>query len=75
MEIEFPPIPKSKSKSKSKSKAKAKPKPKPKQKPVVKVTSVPADEDYEIENGLLGVRRDLFNKLATHRWNDDHDLH
>jgi hypothetical protein len=40
----------------------------------VKVISVPSEEDYEIENGLLGVRRDLFNKLATHRWSDDDDL-
>jgi hypothetical protein len=36
---------------------------------------VPADRDYEIENGLLGVKKDLFNKLVTHRWSDDHDLH
>jgi hypothetical protein len=67
IEIKFPSIPKSKSKSKSKAKAKPK--------PVVKVVTVPADRDYEIENGLLGVKRDLFNKLATLLWSDDHDLH
>jgi hypothetical protein len=72
IEIEFPPIHKSKSKSKTKAKAKTKPK------PVVNVNPaqiiVPADEDYEIENGLLAVNRDLFNKLATHRWSHDDDL-
>jgi hypothetical protein len=31
-------------------------------------------DDYEIENGLLGVNRDLFNKLAMYRWNHDDDL-
>jgi hypothetical protein len=31
-------------------------------------------DDYEIPNGLLGVRRDLFNKLAAHRWGQDEDL-
>jgi hypothetical protein len=74
-EIEFPPILKFKSESKVKSKAKAKAKPKP----VVSVNPaqiiVPTDRDYEIENGLLGVKRDLFNKLATHRCSDNHDLH
>jgi hypothetical protein len=37
--------------------------------------TVLADGDYEIDNGLLGVKRDLFNKLGTHRCSDDHDLH
>jgi hypothetical protein len=32
------------------------------------------NNQYEIPNGLLGVNRDLFNKLGTHRWADDHDL-
>jgi hypothetical protein len=41
----------------------------------VNVITVPSDGDYEIENGLLGVKRNLFNKLLTHRWSDDHDLH
>jgi hypothetical protein len=36
--------------------------------------AVPQDQGYEIDNGLLGVKRDLFNKLATHRWADDRDL-
>jgi hypothetical protein len=36
--------------------------------------TVPDDGDYEIDNGLLGVKRDLFNKLATHRWSHDYDL-
>jgi hypothetical protein len=31
-------------------------------------------EEYEVPNGLLGVKRDLFNKLATHRWAYDRDL-
>jgi hypothetical protein len=35
---------------------------------------VPADGDYEIDNGLLGVKRDLFKKLGTHRWSHDRDL-
>jgi hypothetical protein len=35
---------------------------------------VPQHQGYEIPNGLLGVRRDLFNKLATHRLADDRDL-
>jgi hypothetical protein len=43
-------------------------------KPVVKVISVLPDEGYEIDNGLLGVKRDLFNKLTTHRWSDDNNL-
>jgi hypothetical protein len=37
---------------------------------------VPNDDNdpYEIDNGLLGVNRDLFNKLGTHRWANDDDL-
>jgi hypothetical protein len=35
---------------------------------------VPQDQGYEIQNGLLGVKRDLFNKLAGHRLADDRDL-
>jgi hypothetical protein len=35
---------------------------------------VPQGQGYEIPNGLLGVRRDFFNKLGTHRLADDHDL-
>jgi hypothetical protein len=42
----------------------------------VNVNPVPirVDEDFEIHNGLLGVRRVLFNKLAGHRWSEDEDL-
>jgi hypothetical protein len=42
----------------------------------VNVNPVPirVREDFEIPNGLLGVRRDLFNKLGTHRWTQDDDL-
>jgi hypothetical protein len=29
---------------------------------------------YQKPNGLLGVNRDTFNKLGTHRWADDRDL-
>jgi hypothetical protein len=36
--------------------------------------TVPADGDYEIDNGLLGIKRDLFNKLGTHRWSQYRDL-
>jgi hypothetical protein len=32
------------------------------------------DDQYEIPTGLLGVNRDIFNKLGTHRWADDRDL-
>jgi hypothetical protein len=32
------------------------------------------NDQYEIPNGLIGVNRDLFNKLGTHRWADDRDL-
>jgi hypothetical protein len=32
------------------------------------------NDDYEIPNGLLGVKKDIFNKLATHRLVDDHHL-
>jgi hypothetical protein len=32
------------------------------------------NDQYEIPNGLLGVRRDLFNKLGTRRWAQDDDL-
>jgi hypothetical protein len=35
---------------------------------------VPQGQGYEIPNGLLGVKRDLFNKLATNRLADDRDL-
>jgi hypothetical protein len=35
---------------------------------------VPQGQGYEIPNGLLGVRKDLFNKLATNRLADDRDL-
>jgi hypothetical protein len=35
---------------------------------------VPQGQGYEISNRLLGVKRDLFNKLATHRLADDRDL-
>jgi hypothetical protein len=75
IKLEFQPLP-SKSKSRSKSKVKTKP---------VNVNPLPivninppvpirVHEDYEIPNGLLGVRRDLFNKLAAHRWAQDEDL-
>jgi hypothetical protein len=70
IELEFQPLPK----SKSKAKAKAKPKPKPVVNENPTSITLPADGDYEIDNGLLGVKRDLFNKLGTHRWSDDHDL-
>jgi hypothetical protein len=82
IELEFQPLPESISISKSisKSKAKAKPKRKPvinlNPRPIVNVNPVPIRvyEDFEIPNGLLGVRRDLFNKLAAHRWALDYDL-
>jgi hypothetical protein len=76
IELEFQPFPKFISKSKSKSKAKDPNKPKPKPKPVVNVNPAPirVHEDLEIPNGLLGVRRNLFNKLAAHSWNQDDDL-
>jgi hypothetical protein len=88
IELEFQPLPKSisisiskpKSKSNSKSKSKSKPKPKPvavvNPVPIVNVNLVPirVHEDFEIPNELLGVRRDLFNKLVGHHWNDDDDL-
>jgi hypothetical protein len=32
------------------------------------------NDQYEISNELLGVRRDLFNKLGTRRWPQDDDL-
>jgi hypothetical protein len=37
---------------------------------------VPNDinDPYEIPNGLLGVNRDIFNKLGTHRWVHNNDL-
>jgi hypothetical protein len=74
IELEFQPLPKSISISKSKSKAKPKPK------PVVNVNLTPIvvrneiNDQYEIPNGLLGVNRDTFNKLAAHRWVQDDDL-
>jgi hypothetical protein len=40
----------------------------------VKVISVPVDGGYKIDNGLLGVKRDLLNKLGTRRWSQDDDL-
>jgi hypothetical protein len=38
--------------------------------------TVPNDinDPYKIPNGLLGVKRDIFNKLGTHRWAHDDDL-
>jgi hypothetical protein len=36
--------------------------------------TVPQDEGYEIPNGLLGVKRDTFNKIGTHRFADGRDL-
>jgi hypothetical protein len=38
--------------------------------------TVPNDDNdpYEIPNGLLGVNRDIFNKLGKHCWAHDDDL-
>jgi hypothetical protein len=36
--------------------------------------TVPQDQGYEIPNGLIGFKRDLFNKLATHRLVDGRDI-
>jgi hypothetical protein len=66
IELEFQPLP-----------SKSKVKPKPKSKPVMNVNPIVpirVHEDFEIPNGLLGVRRDLFNKLAAYRWAQDEDL-
>jgi hypothetical protein len=32
------------------------------------------NQGYEVDNGLLGVKRDIFNKLGTHLWSNDGDL-
>jgi hypothetical protein len=37
-------------------------------------TPIEVKDQYEIPNGLIGVNRDIFNKLGTHRWADDRDL-
>jgi hypothetical protein len=80
IELEFQPLPKPIRIYKPKSKSKPKPKPKPviniNPVPIVNVNPVPirVHEEYEIPNGLLGVQRNLFNKLAAHPWAQDDDL-
>jgi hypothetical protein len=37
-------------------------------------TPITVDDEYEIPNGVLEVRRNLFNDLPTHPWVDDRDI-
>jgi hypothetical protein len=42
--------------------------------PPIRPRVVSQDQGYEIPNGLVGVYRDIFNKLAGNRLNDPRDL-